>query len=242
MTEILPGLGVVGEWDPGDNGWSGDMNHVLRLVSALVQAAVLGRESVLPSPTAGDIYIYTGTGTYENHIAICVNSAWVYLTPREGWLVYDQDENVFVTFDGTEWVELDFSALMPDFSGASDGDVLTIVSGEPAWEAPTSGGGVPAYSRVDQTASYTLVSGDFVGNRVITFSGASAKTVTVPSGISNPEPVSLIRTGTGTVEVVGATGVTVNSSQGFKLRAQYSVATLIPVGTNSYILSGDTEE
>jgi hypothetical protein len=54
----------------------------------------------------------------------------------------------------TEWVRdrLPTAAqLVPDFSGATNGDVLTIVTGNPAWTAPAvSGGDVPAGGTIGQ--------------------------------------------------------------------------------------------
>jgi hypothetical protein len=44
--------------------------------------------------------------------------------------------------------------------------------------------------------------------------------------------------GTGTVTVV-ASSTTVNATPGLKLRARYSAATLLCVGTDDYILLGD---
>ena len=46
--------------------------------------------------------------------------------------------------------------------------------------------------------------------------------------------------GTGTVTVV-ASGTTVNGTPGLKLRAQYSAATLICTGTDTYLLVGDLD-
>ena len=51
--------------------------------------------------------------------------------------------------------------------------------------------------------------------------------------------ISIVQLGAGQVTVVGAGGVTVNATPGLKLRAQYSAATLIKVGTDSWLLVGD---
>jgi hypothetical protein len=40
--------------------------------------------------------------------------------------------------------------------------------------------------------------------------------------------------------VAGDTGVTVRSSNGLKLRAQYSMGTLVKISDTEWVLSGDT--
>jgi hypothetical protein len=51
--------------------------------------------------------------------------------------------------------------------------------------------------------------------------------------------VDFIQYGAGQVTIVGDTGVTVRSTPTAKLRAQYSTASLIKLGTNEWLLTGD---
>jgi hypothetical protein len=72
---------------------------------------------------------------------------------------------------------------------------------------------------------------------------ATSMTVTVPtSGVAfaNGSVVTLMQYGAGQVTVAGDTGVTVRSSNGLKLRAQYSMATLVKISDTEWVLSGDT--
>lgn len=89
--------------------------------------------------------------------------------------------------------------------------------------------------------TYTLVASD--KNKLVTLSNASAITLTVPTNSSvayaTGSQISIVQLGAGQVTVVGAGGVTVNATPGLKLRAQYSAATLIKVGTDSWLLVGD---
>lgn len=89
--------------------------------------------------------------------------------------------------------------------------------------------------------TYTLVAGD--NGKLVTLDNASAITVTVPTNVSVPyatgAQIALAQIGAGQVTVVGDTGVTVNATPGLKLRAQYSGAGLIKIGTNSWLLFGD---
>ena len=53
--------------------------------------------------------------------------------------------------------------------------------------------------------------------------------------------VDLLALGAGQVTVVAASGATVNATPGLKLRDQYSAASLIKYGTNTWALVGDLE-
>lgn len=90
--------------------------------------------------------------------------------------------------------------------------------------------------------TYTLAAGD--AGELVTLANASAITLTVPTNASVPfaigTQITIARAGSGTLTVVGDTGVTVNSAEGnSKLRVQWSAATLIKTNTNSWILIGD---
>jgi hypothetical protein len=90
--------------------------------------------------------------------------------------------------------------------------------------------------------TYTLAAGD--AGELVTLANASAITLTVPTNASVPfaigTQITITRAGAGALTVVGDTGVTVNSADGFlKLRTQWSSGTLIKLNTNSWILIGD---
>lgn len=89
--------------------------------------------------------------------------------------------------------------------------------------------------------TYTLVLSD--AHKVVTLNKSTNFTVTVPTdsvAFTIGDQVNLLQTGVGQVTVAGAGGVTV-SSQGAKLRlnGQYSIATLIKVAANSWVLVGN---
>ena len=89
--------------------------------------------------------------------------------------------------------------------------------------------------------TYTFVAGD--SGKLVTFSNASAITVTVPTNTSvayaTGTQINVAQIGTGQVTLLGNTGVTVNATPGLNLRAQYSGATLVKIGTDSWLLLGD---
>ena len=93
-----------------------------------------------------------------------------------------------------------------------------------------------------QTGStYTLVLTDQGG--LVTTSNASANTVTVPpnSSVAFATGTTLIvaALGAGQTTLTAGVGVTVVSTPGLKLRAQYSAATLVKTATNTWLAIGD---
>ena len=87
-----------------------------------------------------------------------------------------------------------------------------------------------------KTAAYTLATGDY--NTLVQMNGAYAFTVgTGLSGAPVGTQIHLLALTTGVT--VSASGTTVNGTPGLKLRAAYSSATLICLGTNNWVLIGD---
>ena len=92
--------------------------------------------------------------------------------------------------------------------------------------------------------TYTLVIDD--DHKLVSFSNSSAITLTIPTNESVAFPVGtqilILQKGTGQVTIGKATGVTVNSVNGAnKTVAQYSMAGLIKLATDTWILFGDLE-
>jgi hypothetical protein len=95
--------------------------------------------------------------------------------------------------------------------------------------------------------TYTFALTD-ANNTIVELNNASAITATVPLNSSVAFPtgsqIQLLQTGAGQVSVAVASGVTLNVSptagtNAGKLRAQWSFATLIKRGTDSWVLVGD---
>ena len=96
----------------------------------------------------------------------------------------------------------------------------------------------------DQTGTtYTLVLTDLA--KLVTLSNAGAITLTVPLNSSVAfaigDRIDLLQKGAGQVTVAAAGGVTINSTPGLKLRAQWSSATLVKLDTNTWVLIGDLQ-
>ena len=120
----------------------------------------------------------------------------------------------------------------------SAGQVLTVASGIPSWATPTT----LNLTINAKTASYPLVAGDV--NKLLTMSSTSTTTFTVPNGVfTTGQQINVQGIGTGLVQIrndgtttltsTGATSGTPN------LRAQFSAATIICTGTNTFTVIGD---
>lgn len=92
-----------------------------------------------------------------------------------------------------------------------------------------------------QASSYTLVLAD--KGKLVEMSNASANNLTVPLNSSVAYPIgtqiNILQTGAGQTTVVATSGVTINATPGLKLRTQWSSATLIKRGTDTWVLVGD---
>lgn len=196
----LPGLGLLGFYDLGDDTWKDGMDSNLRTLSALVARGVVSRVTALPAtPTLGDIYIVpSGAGSNPNEIAIWDGApgseAWVYLTPIEGMRLYVADEKADAIWDGTVWLS-------------------SLVSQEP----------------ITATA-YTVLDSDLLtGVEVKKINDATGCAITVPPSLSNRGICTFVQTGAGPLTFAPGAGVTINSADGnLSTRVQFSSASLIP--------------
>lgn len=97
--------------------------------------------------------------------------------------------------------------------------------------------GVSSFSTVAGT-TYTLSDND--RSKIIRFTSGTNVTVTVPSGLSSTFDCMVVQAGAGRVIFSPGGGVTINSALSATRTAyQYAVATLIPLGSDSYVLSGE---
>ena len=112
----------------------------------------------------------------------------------------------------------------------------------PTITSPAISGGTMVYGFNSQAASYTLVLTD--ANKVIPISNASANTITVPPNSSVAFPtgslISFIQTGSGQTTLTAGSGVTINSEGGkLKIKAQYALAGIIKVDTDTWVAFGN---
>jgi hypothetical protein len=86
------------------------VNEALSRLDALVHLAVITRVLATPpaTPVDGDRYLLpaspTGVWTGQGgKIAIRLEGAWVFQSPREGFRLWVNDEDVLLSFNGTTW-------------------------------------------------------------------------------------------------------------------------------------------
>lgn len=93
-----------------------------------------------------------------------------------------------------------------------------------------------------QTTAYTLVAGDV--NKWVTMSSGSSQTITVPQNVFSAGNVVYVqRIGSGAVPIAQGAGVTITSngatSSAPNIRAQFSSATILCTGSNTFTVVGD---
>ncbi len=104
--------GLAHSWTLGESGWNTGMDTNLKLLSRLaVGGGVADRDltAAPTSPSAGDAYIVgavtdTGDDWYGNDNLIAVyseDSAWVFITPPDGFGLFIIDELVWSVYDST---------------------------------------------------------------------------------------------------------------------------------------------
>jgi hypothetical protein len=130
------------------------------------------------------------------------------------------------------------SGVVDNLAVGTNGQVLTADATQTLgvrWATPTDAN---LTLNAQTGTTYTLVASD--ANKLVTLSNSSAVTVTVPNGVfTTGQQINLQSIGTGQVTVASDGTTTITSTPGLKIRAQYSAATLICTGTNTFTLIGD---
>lgn len=163
----------------------------------------------------------------------------------EGMMSYLQDTNQVEVYDGASWVAV-----------GNIGDITAVNTNSPLTGGGTSGSltlsfDYAAGSKLTlnaQTATYTAVLAD-ADQKLVTMSVGSANDFQIPTNANVAFPtgtvINVIQIGAGQTTIKAVTsGTTTIQSTGAtaaqpKLRAQYSAASCIKVGTDTWYVVGD---
>lgn len=195
-TEVaFPGLGIHHGWTEGEDGWDVGMETNFRLLNTLIQARAIALQNAAPGgPSEGDTYIVgtAGSGafaTHNNAFAAYYGATWYFYTPLPGFLVFNEGDGSYYSYDGSAWSplatggggnstlqvfdhgsSLTASASSIDFEGSG----LTIsASGDDITVTASGGGGGGG-------ATVALVSGDTPGPALM--ADGFGQTIGVPLG------------------------------------------------------------
>ena len=195
-----------------------------------------------PAEIDGGDFVYVTGGTVND------NTGWVQ-TNTVGTIGTDAIQ--FSQFAGTGTVTAGTNISVaanqvsvinnPTFSGL----VTASASGVAFSDGTQTKQGVPSITEIIQkTEAYTLSALTERDDLIeVSHTGGSAVDITIPADSTLNFPIGtsidILRTNTGGVRIVGAVGVTVNSTPGAFLRAQWSSATLFKRAANTWVLIGD---
>jgi hypothetical protein len=129
-----------------------------------------------------------------------------------------------------------------DLKGGSTGQVLAKNSGTDLDFVWTEQDDTTLSFNAQTGTTYTLVAADL--GKLVTLSNASGITLTVPPSVfAAGNIINIQQIGAGQVTLAQGAGVTITSTGATasapKLRAQYSAATIICTGSNTFTVVGD---
>ena len=153
------------------------------------------------------------------------------------------------TNNGTNYVRIQAPAslaanvtyTLPTADGTNGQVLSTNGTGTLSWATASGGGASYSAVRTQSGTSYTLVLGD-AGDYIQTTS-TTAVTITVPNQVTvtwaADTEIYFEQNNTGQITFVGASGVTINSSETLKTFARYSVVALKRVASDVWTLTGE---
>jgi hypothetical protein len=234
------GLDDVDNTSDADKPISTATQAALDLKAPLASPALTGTPTA-PTATAGTNTTQVATTAFvTGAVADLVASAPSALnTLNELAAALGNDANYATTITNA------LAAKAPIASPTFTGTVTVAASGIAFTDGTQTKEGVPSRTAIIQkSAAYTLSALTERDSMIeVSHTGGSAVDITIPANSSVAYPVGtsidVLRTNTGGVRIVGASGVTVNATPGAFLRAQWSAATLFKRGTDSWVLIGD---
>ena len=198
--------------------------------------------------TTSDPVIYLGDGNNANLVDIGFVGSYNDGTYAHQGLVKDSSDAKWKLFKGvtdepTTTVNFAQGSLDALKVGAFEATTVTPSSGVVFSDGTQTKEGVASRTPIiSKTDSYTL-SALTERDSLIEVAKSTATTVTIPTDATLNFPIGtsidILQTSTGQVTIAGASGVTVNSTPGLKLRTTWSSATLFKRAANTWVVYGD---
>lgn len=111
MATTGPNLGFTFDFLYKEDGWGDEYNADLKKLDTCVLLSVkkIGDNAPPGSPASGDRYIVGSapSGDWSGHageLAAYISAAWVFYSVSEGWLLWNEDTDAVLGFDGTNWI------------------------------------------------------------------------------------------------------------------------------------------
>jgi hypothetical protein len=163
-------------------------------------------------------------------------------TTNYGW---DIPQSTDLVKDGATAIATlgqDIDTAFVDLKGGTTGQVLSKASGTDLDFTWVEQDDTTLSFNAQTGTTYTLVIADL--GKLVTLSNASGITLTVPPSVfASGNQINIQQIGAGQVTLAQGAGVTITSTGATasapKLRAQYSAATIICTGTNTFTVLGD---
>jgi hypothetical protein len=117
--------------------------------------------------------------------------------------------------------------------------VIANIEGPTGPTGPTGPNGVdfPAFAIVNTAVAITLNNSHFSGNKILEVDSATAVNITINTGLTGVEPLLIEQKGVGQVSLNGT--ATLRHRNGLRTAGQYSVISVIPKGSNVFLVAGD---
>ncbi len=195
---------------------------------------------------------------------IATESASPITSPATGLIVYNTATVADVVpgiyyWNGTLWKKLDVDSRSSQFITSGSNIYYTtgnvgIGTTSPATTLDVNGsatiagslnGGNSATSTLSgfvanfntRTTNYTLVAAD--NGKILNFTNSTAATLTIPAGLPTGFNCTIVQNGTGQI-TFAASSTTINNRNAFtKTAGQYSMVSILHLGSNVFITSGE---
>lgn len=163
-------------------------------------------------------------------------------TPNFGWPVPTSTDLVKDGATAMEALGDSIDASLVDLKGGTTGQVLAKASGTDMDFTWTEQDDTTISFNAQTGTTYTLAASDL--GKIVTLSNASGITLTVPPSVfATGNIINIQQLGAGQVTLAQGAGVTITSTGATasapKLRAQYSAASIVCTGSNTFTVIGD---